>query len=83
MKAGGETELDRSLTGLMLPDLKLSSLLKLLGDNLSLKSGLMSCWAGEWERMKSIPNERLLLLVERSISTVIFLMLMIGETVNN
>ena len=68
-KAGGDTEFDLSLTGLMLPDLKLSSL-KLLGDNLSLRSGLMSCWAGEWERMKSIPNERLLLLVERSISTV-------------
>ena len=68
-KVGGDTELDLSLTGLRLPDLKLSSL-RLLGDNLSLRSGLMSCWAGEWERMKSIPNERLLLLVERSISTV-------------
>ena len=42
-KVGGDTELDRSLMGLMLPDLKLSSL-TLLGDNLSLRSGLTSCW---------------------------------------
>ena len=68
--------------GLILPDLKLSSL-TLLGDNLSLGSGLTSCWAQSWERMKSIPNERLLLVVERSISAELVLMLMNEETVKN
>ena len=64
-KVGGDTELERSLSGVTLPDRwrkgsgdtcrerKLSSSLKLLA---SLMSGLVSGLLQEWDRMKSIPK---------------------------
>ena len=73
-KVGGDTELERSLSGVTLPDRwrkgsgdtcrerKLSSSLKLLA---SLMSGLVSGLLQEWDRMKSIPKLSRL-FVERS-----------------